>query len=71
MMPAVLLPIKSIRAAAPPPPPPPLSPFNPSWLQDFIRQVCKPAYTNVFRDRDGVTGVVEFETGDDMDRCIR
>lgn len=22
-------------------------------LQDFIRQVCKPAYTNVFRDRDG------------------
>lgn len=39
--------------------------------QDFIRQVCKPAYTNVFRDRDGVVGVVEFETGDDMDRVIR
>lgn len=43
----------------------------PSILQDFIRQVCKPAYTNVFRDRDGVVGVVEFETGDDMDRTIR
>ena len=40
-------------------------------MQDFIRQVCKPAYTNVFRDRDGPVGVVEFETADDMDRTIR
>ena len=40
-------------------------------LQDFIRQVCKPAYTNCFRDRDGMMGVVEFETADDMDRTIR
>lgn len=39
--------------------------------QDHVRQVCKPAYTNVFRDRDGVTGVVEFETADDMERTIR
>jgi hypothetical protein len=40
-------------------------------LQDFICQVCKPAYTNCFRDRDGMMGVVEFETADDMDRTIR
>jgi hypothetical protein len=46
------------------------TPFHP-FPQDFIRQTCKPAYTNVFRDRDGVTGVVEFETADDMDRTIR
>jgi hypothetical protein len=43
----------------------------PGLLQDFIRQVCKPAYTNCFRDRDGMMGVVEFETADDMDRTIR
>lgn len=48
-------------------------PMSASWqdVKDFIRQVCKPAYTNCFRDRDGVVGVVEFETQDDMDRTIR
>lgn len=53
------------------PSPPCPAPAPPSSPQDFIRQVCKPAYTNVFRDRDGPVGVVEFETADDMDRTIR
>lgn len=53
--------------SSPPPCPAPRAPP----MQDFIRQVCKPAYTNVFRDRDGPVGVVEFETADDMDRTIR
>ena len=59
----------------PPPSPPPPTPHTsrtaPRYLQDFIRQVCKPAYTNVVRERDGPLGIVEFETGDDMERTIR
>lgn len=32
-----------------------------------MRRVCKPLYTEVFKDeRDNVFGVVEFETRDDM-----
>ena len=48
-------------------------PPSASWqdLKDFIRQVVPPAYTNVEKDRDGVVGIVEFDSADDMDRCIR
>ena len=30
-----------------------------------------PSYTNVFRDHHGTTGVVEFETAEDLKRAIR
>ena len=40
-------------------------------LQDHFRQVVKPSYTNVFRERNGVLGVVEFDTREDLDRAIR
>eukprot|EP00887_Chlorella_sp_A99_P005941 scaffold29.g5941.t1 len=48
-------------------------PLSASWqdLKDFFRQVITPSYTNVFRDHDGVIGIVEFENSDDMDRAIR
>lgn len=48
-------------------------PSSASWqdLKDFIKQVVKPAYTNVTRERDSAVGVVEFDSFDDMDRAIR
>jgi len=33
--------------------------------------VCQPNYVNVYRDRGGVMGVVEFDTADDLDRAAR
>lgn len=44
---------------------------TPSSTQDHFRKVVKPSYTNVFRDRGGVIGVVEFDSRDDMKRAIR
>lgn len=48
-------------------------PSSASWqdLKDFIRQVVRPAYTNVEKGRDGALGIVEFETASDMDRAIQ
>lgn len=40
-------------------------------LQDHFRKVVKPSYTNVFRDRGGLIGVVEFENQEDLDLAIR
>ena len=40
-------------------------------LQDHFRKVVKPAYTNVYRDRGGLIGVVEFENQEDLDLAIR
>lgn len=40
-------------------------------VQDHFRKVCTPNYVNVFRDRGGVLGVVEFDTADDLARAIR
>jgi arginine/serine-rich splicing factor 1/9 len=40
-------------------------------LQDHFRKVCTPNYVNVFRDRGGVIGVVEFDTPEDLARAIR
>ena len=45
--------------------------LNKGWLQDHFRKVVKPSYVNVVPDRGGALGVVEFDTGDDMDRAIR
>lgn len=39
--------------------------------QDHFRKVVKPAYTNVFRDRGDIFGVVEFENEEDLDYAIR
>lgn len=38
--------------------------FSPPLLQDFIRKVCKPMYTEIVRDEaaGGVLGVVEFDS---------
>ena len=33
--------------------------------------MCTPNYVNVFRDRGGVIGVVEFDTPEDLARAIR
>lgn len=33
--------------------------------------MVKPAYTNVFRDRGNVIGVVEFENEEDLEYAIR
>lgn len=33
--------------------------------------MCQPNYVNVYRDRGGVMGVVEFDTADDLDRAVR
>lgn len=48
-------------------------PNSASWqdLKDHFRRVVKPNYTNVFRDRDGVIGIVEFDTQDDLQYAIR
>lgn len=48
-------------------------PPNVSWqdLKDYFRKAAPPAYTDVKRSRDGPLGIVEFETGADMDRAIR
>ena len=40
-------------------------------MQDHFRKVCTPNYVNVFRDRGGVIGVVEFDTPEDLARAIR
>lgn len=40
-------------------------------LQDHFRKIVKPAYTNVFRDRGQIIGVVEFENEDDLEYAIR
>jgi len=40
-------------------------------VQDHFRKVCTPNYVNVFRDRGGVIGVVEFDTPEDLARAIR
>ena len=45
--------------------------LTPELLQDHFRKVVKPAYTNVYRDRGGLIGVVEFESQDDLDLAIR
>lgn len=44
-----------------------------SWqdLKDHFRQVVKPEYTNVYKDGDGVMGVVEFAAREDMALAIR
>ena len=39
--------------------------------QDHFRKVCTPNYVNVFRDRGGVLGVVEFDSPEDLARAIR
>lgn len=39
-------------------------------LQDHFRKSRKPSYTNVFHDRGGVVGVVEFETKEDLKAAI-
>jgi len=39
--------------------------------QDHFRKSRKPSYTNVFHDRGGVIGVVEFETREDLKAAIR
>ncbi len=39
--------------------------------QDHFRKVCTPNYVNVFRDRGGVIGVVEFDTPEDLARAVR
>ncbi|KAG2439637.1 hypothetical protein HXX76_004989 [Chlamydomonas incerta] len=49
-------------------------PRSASWqdLKDFVRRVCKPLYTEVFKDnRDNVVGVVEFESKEDMKATVR
>ncbi|KAK9810585.1 hypothetical protein WJX73_002419 [Symbiochloris irregularis] len=48
-------------------------PQSASWqdLKDHFRKVVKPAYTNVYRDRGGLIGVVEFENQEDLDLAIR
>lgn len=40
-------------------------------VQDHFRKSRKPSYTNVFHDRGGVVGVVEFETKEDLKAAIR
>lgn len=40
-------------------------------VQDHFRVIVKPAYTNVYRERGGVLGVVEFDTREDLERAIR
>ena len=42
-----------------------------SFVQDHFRVIVKPAYTNVYRERGGVLGVVEFDTREDLERAIR
>ena len=39
-------------------------------MQDHFRKSRKPSYTNVFHDRGGVVGVVEFETKEDLKAAI-
>lgn len=49
-------------------------PRSASWqdLKDFVRRVCKPLYTEVFKDaRDNLWGVVEFDSKEDMKNAIR
>ena len=48
-------------------------PENTSWqdLKDHFRKVAPPVYSDVKRSRNGPLGIVEFETGGDMDRAIR
>jgi arginine/serine-rich splicing factor 1/9 len=48
-------------------------PISASWqdLKDHFRKSRKPSYTNVFHDRGGVLGVVEFETREDLKAAIR
>lgn len=48
-------------------------PENASWqdLKDHFRKVAPPAFSDVKRSRNGPLGIVEFETGGDMDRAIR
>ena len=43
----------------------------PLCAQDHFRKVCTPNYVNVFRDRGGVIGVVEFDTPEDLSRAVR
>ena len=43
----------------------------PACAQDHFRKVCTPNYVNVFRDRGGVIGVVEFDTPEDLSRAVR
>jgi hypothetical protein len=38
--------------------------------QDHFRKSRKPSYTNVFHDRGGIVGVVEFETKEDLKAAI-
>jgi arginine/serine-rich splicing factor 1/9 len=47
-------------------------PISASWqdLKDHFRKSRKPSYTNVFHDRNGVVGVVEFETKEDLKAAI-
>ena len=42
-----------------------------AYVQDHFRVIVKPAYTNVYRERGGVLGVVEFDTREDLERAIR
>ncbi|MEW5299820.1 MAG: hypothetical protein WDW38_010845 [Sanguina aurantia] len=50
-------------------------PKSASWqdVKDHFRRIVKPLYTEVMRDAtgSGVTGIVEFETKDDMRLAIR
>lgn len=48
-------------------------PSNASWqdLKDYFRKVAPPAFSDVKRSRNGPLGIVEFESGSDMDRAIR
>ncbi len=39
--------------------------------QDHFRQVVKPCFTEVYRDRGEAIGVAEFETMEDMRTAIR
>lgn len=39
--------------------------------QDHFRKYVKPTFTDVVREGDGVSGIVEFATQEDMDYAIR
>ena len=40
-------------------------------VQDHFRKVAKPSFANVYRDRSGLLGVVEFESREVGARCTQ
>jgi len=47
-------------------------PSSASWqdLKDFMRSAGDVGFADVSRDRDGLVGVVEYSTAEDLDRAI-